>query len=90
MAGGAAYNSSPTIDGTTFDVTELGQLSYGVMGWVDHFATWQRDMRKRVGANKIYGGSSDRQASLEDTAIHAPAESGQRLKAMVGHCPPRN
>lgn len=36
----------------SFDVTELGQYRYGITGWVDHFATWQRDMRKRLSARQ--------------------------------------
>ena len=36
----------------SFDVTELGQYRYGLTGWVDHFATWQRDMHKRLRAHQ--------------------------------------
>ena len=36
----------------SFDVTELGQYRYCIVGWVDHFATWQRDMRKRLSAQQ--------------------------------------
>jgi starch synthase (maltosyl-transferring) len=30
-----------------FTVTELGTYVYTVEGWVDHFKTWQRDLRKK-------------------------------------------
>ena len=36
----------------SFEVSELGRYCYGVMGWIDHFATWQRDMRKRLEAHQ--------------------------------------
>jgi len=65
----------------TFDVTELGQYRYGVMGWVDHFATWQRDMRKRLEAQQdvtvdlLIG-----KRLIEEAAHHAPGQSSERLK----------
>lgn len=65
----------------SFEVTELGQYHYGVMGWVDHFATWQRDMRKRLGAQQDV--SVDLLIGtrlLEEAGHHAPGQSGQRLK----------
>ncbi|MDP9132086.1 MAG: DUF3416 domain-containing protein, partial [Nitrospirota bacterium] len=68
----------------SFDVTELGRYHYGLTGWIDHFATWQRDMRKRVGAQRdvtvdlLIG-----KRLVEDAAIQASGESGQRLKAMA-------
>lgn len=36
----------------SFQVTEQGLYRYSIMGWVDHFATWQRDMRKRLSAHQ--------------------------------------
>lgn len=30
-----------------FTVTEMGSYAYTVEGWVDHFRTWQRDLRKK-------------------------------------------
>lgn len=65
----------------SFEVTELGRYRYGVMGWVDHFATWQRDMRKRLGAQRdvsvdlLIG-----RGLVEEAAHHASGEAGQRLK----------
>ena len=35
-----------------FMVSELGRYRYCVQGWVDHFKTWQRDLRKRVEAQQ--------------------------------------
>ena len=67
----------------SFDVTEIGQYRYSVMGWVDHFATWRRDMRKRVEAKQdirvdlVIG-----KRLLEEAASRAPADSSQRLKDM--------
>jgi starch synthase (maltosyl-transferring) len=36
----------------SFVVHELGRYWYTVWAWVDHFLTWQRDLKKRVAANQ--------------------------------------
>ncbi len=33
-----------------FRVAELGRYGFKVQGWVDHFATWLRDLKKRIEA----------------------------------------
>ena len=65
----------------SFDVTELGQYRYCIVGWVDHFATWQRDMRKRLSAQQdvtvdILIGTQ----LIEQAVRHASDVSGRRLK----------
>ncbi|HTU26776.1 MAG TPA: alpha-1,4-glucan--maltose-1-phosphate maltosyltransferase, partial [Pirellulales bacterium] len=35
-----------------FRVDEIGQYRYTVEGWVDHFASWHRDLKKRVEAGQ--------------------------------------
>ncbi len=35
-----------------FSVTELGDYRYTVRAWVDHFATWQADLAKRIEAHQ--------------------------------------
>ncbi|MBI2949091.1 MAG: alpha-1,4-glucan--maltose-1-phosphate maltosyltransferase [Verrucomicrobia bacterium] len=35
-----------------FTVAELGRYHYALQGWVDHFKSWQRDLRKRVEAQQ--------------------------------------
>ena len=35
-----------------FPVTLLGRWSYTITGWVDHFATWRRDLLKKVEAKQ--------------------------------------
>jgi starch synthase (maltosyl-transferring) len=34
----------------SFDVNTLGSWQFTVQGWVDHFATWVRDLKKRLDA----------------------------------------
>jgi starch synthase (maltosyl-transferring) len=34
----------------SFDVSKLGTWQFTVQGWVDHFATWVRDLKKRLDA----------------------------------------
>jgi starch synthase (maltosyl-transferring) len=68
----------------SFDVIDLGRYRYTVMGWVDHFATWQRDMRKRLAAQQdvsvdlLIG-----KRLIEAAAGHASDESRQRLKEIL-------
>ena len=35
-----------------FSVEDIGSYYYTLRGWVDHFTTWQKDLRKRVDANQ--------------------------------------
>jgi starch synthase (maltosyl-transferring) len=37
----------------SFCLTELGLWDYTVLAWIDRFATWQRDLRKRVEAGQV-------------------------------------
>ncbi|MDR4479213.1 MAG: alpha-1,4-glucan--maltose-1-phosphate maltosyltransferase [Nitrospira sp.] len=68
----------------SFETTELGRYCYGVMGWIDHFATWQRDMRKRLGVQHdvsvdlIIG-----TRLIEEGLRRASGESGRQLKAIA-------
>lgn len=32
----------------TFRVSDLGRYRYTVIGWVDHFQTWRRDIKKKI------------------------------------------
>ncbi len=34
----------------SFEVSKLGSWSFTVQGWIDHFETWVRDLRKRLDA----------------------------------------
>jgi len=36
----------------TFTVDELGRYRYTVVGWIDHFGTWVRDLGRRVAAGQ--------------------------------------
>lgn len=78
----------------SFEVRELGHYRYSIMGWVDHFATWQRDMRKRLIAQQdvtvdILIGTQ----LIEKAYGHASDTSRRRLKdiqAAVSRCDPRS
>ncbi len=78
----------------SFEVRELGHYRYSIMGWVDHFATWQRDMRKRLIAQQdvtvdILIGTE----LIEKAYSHASDTSRRRLKdiqAAVSRCDPRS
>jgi starch synthase (maltosyl-transferring) len=57
-AGEAAFTSAPMEAlvndrfAGTFTATQIGRWEYTVEGWVDHFETWRRDLRKRKAANQ--------------------------------------
>src|SRR2546430_1264460 len=36
----------------TFDVPELGRYRYTLMGWIDRFGTWRRDLTRRIAAEQ--------------------------------------
>ena len=36
----------------TFTVEQIGEYRYTIEGWVDHFASWHRDLKKRVEAGQ--------------------------------------
>jgi starch synthase (maltosyl-transferring) len=36
----------------SFAASQLGRYRYTVIGWIDHFATWRRDLRKKVEAEQ--------------------------------------
>ncbi|MDT8336090.1 MAG: maltotransferase domain-containing protein, partial [Desulfurivibrionaceae bacterium] len=36
----------------TFQVDELGIYRFTITAWIDHFATWQRDLAKKFAANQ--------------------------------------
>ncbi len=77
----------------SFDVPQLGRYRYGVKGWIDHFATWQRDMRKRVEAQQdVTVDLRIGTGLIEEAARHAAGESGARLKniraALSSSAPP--
>ncbi|MCC2641531.1 MAG: alpha amylase catalytic region [Nitrospira sp.] len=68
----------------SFDVAELGLYFYTVAAWVDHFRSWQRDMRKRIAAGQdvtvdiLIGRDLIRRA-----AERAEKEESERLKTMA-------
>lgn len=64
-----------------FHVTDLGRYRYCVQGWVDHFKTWVRDLRKRVEAHQEIATDLLIGAQLiDDTAKHASGAEAARLK----------
>ena len=67
----------------TFTVDELGDWSYTVEAWVDHFATWCADLKKRLAAQQ----SSDTpNSSTELQDIPLALRSGALLLKQAAHC----
>lgn len=55
------------------DLREIGDFRFMVEGWVDHLATWRRDMKKRMAAIEVDEGSQSTEtpSQLEDVRIAA-------------------
>ncbi|OWY59924.1 hypothetical protein B7486_71955, partial [cyanobacterium TDX16] len=68
----------------TFTVAELGTWHYAVRGWVDRFATWQRDTMRKVEAGldvvvELLEGAS----LVEEAATRAPEQAARTLRAVA-------
>jgi starch synthase (maltosyl-transferring) len=68
----------------TFTVAELGTWHYAVRGWVDRFATWQRDTRRKVEAGldvavELLEGA----ALVGEAATQAPEQAARTLRAVA-------
>jgi starch synthase (maltosyl-transferring) len=61
----------------SFRVQELGRYRYTVLGWIDHFKTWSRDLAKRVQAGQdvsvdlLIGAELVEAALKRATLVHA-------------------
>lgn len=67
-----------------FIVEEVGMYSYTLLGWVDHFKTWQRDLKKKVDAGQDV--NSDIQIGIEHiekALIKSIGEDKKRLDDYV-------
>jgi starch synthase (maltosyl-transferring) len=65
----------------TFTVTELGRYRYCVQGWVDRFATWQADSRKKHAAGTL--DAADLQAGarlVREAVLRAQGEDRATLE----------
>ena len=67
-----------------FEVYECGIHEFAVIAWVDHFGTWQRDLKKRIAANEVetidlsVGGGH-----VGDAASASDGEIARRLESFV-------
>lgn len=68
----------------SFKVLEQGLYHYTVTAWIDHFRSWQRDMRKRVAADQdvtvdlLIG-----RDLIKAAALHADGSDAERLSAIA-------
>ncbi len=73
----------------TFTVDALGRYEYTVEGWIDRFASWRRDLSKKVGAGQDVSLELVEGAALVTDAIdrHAGAADQQLrgIAAAIGH-----
>jgi starch synthase (maltosyl-transferring) len=74
--------------GAEFKVEHVGEYRFSVSAWVDHFATWRRDLKKRleagqkIGVDLLFGAQLVQGASKTATGIDRErlAEYERRLK----------
>ena len=68
----------------SFTVLEQGLYHYTVTAWIDHFRSWQRDMRKRVAADQnvtvdlLIG-----RDLIKAAALHADGSDAERLDTIA-------
>jgi len=67
-----------------FEVYECGIHEFAIIAWVDHFGTWQRDLKKRIAANEVETidllvGSGH----VGDAASASEGEVARRLQSFV-------
>lgn len=66
----------------SFQVTEIGRYEYTVMGWINRFKSWQRDLSKRVDAGQDVAVQLLIGAHLiTDSAARATGDDANRLRA---------
>ncbi len=64
-----------------FAVTEPGCYRYSLLAWVDHFATWRRDLEKKLEAGQDEAADYLTGAAfLDEAAERAPANDAARLR----------
>ena len=63
-----------------FVVEEIGIYHYLIEGWIDHFKTWQRDLKKRLDAGQPFEGDLLIGAGyVEEASERASAEDREKL-----------
>jgi starch synthase (maltosyl-transferring) len=68
----------------SFTVQALGRYRYTAVAWVDHFATWVRDLGRRIGAGQDVATDLLVGAALvEAAASRAPGHAAARLTALA-------
>jgi len=68
-----------------FTVAKVGQAAYCVVGWMDHFQSWARDMAKRIAADTVTTVDLEIGARMVDAAAARAAKalrSGARSMAV--------
>ncbi len=74
-----------------FTVSEVGEVLYTLEGCIEPFATWRRDLRKRLQAGQDISVELLIGARLlAEAAARAPAEEGKRLQELARKLEKRN
>lgn len=78
---------SPTVNDRwqgEFTVSEMGDYVYTIMGWADHFKSWQRDMTKKLAAEQDVSVDLLIGANLVEAAVkRATGDDAAQLKIWV-------
>ena len=70
----------------SFSVVTLGFYEFTVMGEVDHFLTWRRDLKKREGGTHLDLPLKTGALLMEATASRASKGEDARLRALRSSC----
>jgi len=69
----------------TFTAEKLGDWVYTIEAWIDHFATWCADLRKRLAAQPTLNQPNSPNASSESQDIPLAFQSGALLLGHAAH-----
>lgn len=69
----------------SFHVETLGRYYYSVIGWIDHFASWRRELARRIDADDIKSALLVGRELIEQAARRAETANAQRLQVWIQH-----
>ncbi|HEX9108866.1 MAG TPA: alpha-1,4-glucan--maltose-1-phosphate maltosyltransferase [Longimicrobiales bacterium] len=69
----------------SFGVSALGLYTYTIEGWIDHFATWVKDLKKRVDAGQDVAVELLVGAQLAEEAAARAAAAGESSPQAAAH-----
>ena len=91
-AGDARWNESPLLEGLNdrwsghFQPTAVGVCRYTIEAWTDRFATWRRDLSKKVEAGQDVGVELEEGAILLEAHVRAVPRDQRKAVLEASRC----